>query len=238
MLKKILALAALLLAPLAASASQLPDYPFIHMAGTAKLYVAPDIGAIDFEIIAVDADPAAARQVVETRVGEVRALVEAQGLSTDGLEVRNVRQDLRKNQQGATPLYEVKCVVHLDVHDLAKWAALANGLLGLQNLDGFATAFDTSERDKIEASLGAQAVRDARRKSEALVTSFGRKLGPVAAVTTGSLKNLGNAMGLVRDDYSFRSNAGAQAQRVDRENIVNVTIIPMTLSVDAIFRIK
>lgn len=238
MLKTILALAALVFAPLAVSASQLPDYPFIHMTGNAKRYVPPDMGAIDFEIIAADADAAAARQLVETRVAEVRALVEAQGLTIDGLEVRNVRQDLRKNAGADAPhVYEVKCVVHLDVHDLTKWVALASGLLGMQDLDGFATAFDTSDRAKIEADLSAEAVRDARRKSEALANGFGRKLGAVTAVTPGSLKNLGNAMGLVRDEFSYRGN-DSQAQRVERENLVNVTIIPMAMSVDVIFRIK
>lgn len=238
MLKKILALAALLLVTLAASASQLPDYPFIHMTGSAKLYVPPDMGAMDFEIIAADPDPAVARQTVETRVAEVRALVETLGLPAEGLEVRNVHQDLRKSQPGETQVYEIKCGVHLDVHDLSKWAGLANGLLGMKNLDGFATTFDTSEREKIEADLGAQAVRDARRKSEALATGFGRKLGPVAAVTTGSLKNLGNAMGLVRDESNYSRNRDRNVQRVEREALGDVVIIPMGVSVDVIFRLK
>jgi uncharacterized protein YggE len=237
MLKKFLALAALL-APLAAPASQLPDYPFIHMTGSAKVFVPPDMGAFDFEIIAADADPAVARQVVETRVAEVRALVEAQGLSADALQVRDVHQDLRKNQQGDTQVYEVKCGVHLDVHDLSKWSALANGLIGMQNLDGFATAFDTSERQKVEMDLGAEAVQDARRKSEALAKGFGRKLGPVAGVTTGSLKNLGNAMGLVRDESNYSRGRDRNVQRVERENLADIVIIPMSLSVDVIFRLK
>jgi uncharacterized protein YggE len=239
MLKKIAVLAAFLLAPLAASASQLPEYPFIHMPGRAMMYVPPDKGAIDFEIIAAGAEAGAARQVVEARLAEVRALVEAQGLPAEGLEVRNVRQDLRKNPHGDTPgLYEVRCVVHIDVHDLSKWAALANGLLGMENLDAFATAFDTSERDKIEASLGAQALRDARTKADALAASLGRKLGPVTGLTTGSLKNLGNAMGLVRDDFAPARSQGAQAQRQERADIVNVVVIPLSLSADVIFRIK
>lgn len=238
MLKKFIALAALLLAPLAACASQLPDYPFIHMTGNAQLYVRPDTGAFDFEIVAADPDPAVARQVVETRVAELRALLEAQGLSADGLEVRNVHQDLRKNQQGDAQVYEVKCGVHLEVQDLSKWTALAGGMLGMKNLDGFATAFDTSERQKIEEELGAQAVRDARRKSEALAASFGRKLGPVSAVTTGSLKNLGNAMGLVRDDSGYGRGRSQNVKRVERESLADVIMIPMGLSVDVIFRLK
>jgi uncharacterized protein YggE len=240
MLHKTIAAIALLLASLAVSASQLPDYPFIHVTGGASTYVLPDIGTIDFEIIAADADPAAARSVVETRVGEIRALVEAQGLSADDLEVRDVRQELRKNQAHETPpVYEVRCTVHLKVRELTKWTGLAGGLLGMQNLDGFATAFDTTEHDKVETNLSGVAIRDAQRKAEALAAGFGRKLGPVSAVTPGSLKNLANAMGLVREDLTYRRDAQAsQAQRVDRDNLVNVIVFSMAMTVDVIFRIK
>jgi uncharacterized protein YggE len=239
MLKKFVALAALVFAPLVVSASQLPDYPFIHMTGNARLYVMPDSGAIDFEVIADDADPAAARKVVEDRVAEVRALVEAQGLAPESLQVHDVRQSLQRSPRGDAPAsYEVKCVVHIDVHEMSKWTGVAGGLLGMQNLDAFATTFDTSERDKIESDLAAQAVHDAQRKADALAKSFGRKLGPVSAVTTGALKNLGNAMGLVTNDFSSRRGTVAQAQRMDKENIVSITVIPMALSVDVIFRLK
>ncbi|GAB3428566.1 SIMPL domain-containing protein [Massilia solisilvae] len=239
MLKKVLALTTLLLAPLAVPASQLPDYPFIHITGTAQQYVQPDMGSIDFEVIAADADPAVALRAVQERVAEVRALVQAQGLEAESLEVRNVRQELRKNQRADGPaVVEVKCVVHLDVHDLAKWATLANGLLGMQNLDSFATAFDTSEREKIEAGLAADAVRDASRKAGALAAGLGRKLGPVTGLSTGALRNLGNAMGLVAADFGFRRKEAPQTQGSGRDNLVNVVMVPMALSVDAIFRLK
>jgi uncharacterized protein YggE len=239
MLKKFVAIAALLLASLAASASQLPDYPFIHMTGSAMQYVVPDSGAIDFEVIAADADPAVARKVVEDRVAEVRALVEAQGLATESLQVHDVRQSVQRTSRGDAPTaYEVRCVVHIDVTDMSKWAALGGGLLGVQNLDTFATAFDTTEREKIEADLGTKAVHDAQRKADALAKGFGRKLGPVTAVTPGALKNLGNAMGLVTNDFSSRRGTGPQAKRMDKENIIGISVIPMALAVDVIFRLK
>lgn len=238
MLKKIAILSALALAPFAVSASQLPDYPFIHVSGTASLYMIPDIGALDFEVVASDADPGAARAVVETRVAEVRALAEAQGLAVDDVEVRDVHQDIHKGESGAAvPVYDLKCVVHLNVRDLSKWGAIAGGLAGKPNLDAFATAFDASDRQKVEAELSAKAIRDARRRAEAIAAGFGRKLGPVAAVSAGSLKNLGNAMGLVQAGFYTRPSE-QKAQRVDPREILNINAVPLAQSVDVIFRIK
>ncbi|TFW33113.1 SIMPL domain-containing protein [Massilia horti] len=235
MIKKIALLMALALVSTTGSASQLPDYPFIHATGNALIFAMPDIGEIDFEIVATDADPAVARAVVEERVAEVRTLVEEQGLPVDDVAVRDVRQELHKSDS-PTPLYDVKCVVHLNVRDLSKWRAIAGGLVGKPNLGGFSTAFDSSERDKIEADLITQAIRDARRKGQVMAEGFGRKLGPVAGVTPGQLKNLGSVMGLVREDFTYQRSASAQ--QVDLKAIFEIQAMKLRQSVDVLFRFK
>jgi uncharacterized protein YggE len=238
MLKKIVASAALLLAPLAVSAADLPSYPFIHVTGSGMTYAQPDIGTVDFMISAEDADPAAARKVVEERAAQVRALVEAQGLPLDDAELRQVRQELRKPRPGeAAPVYVVSCNVHLNVRDLSKWAAIAGGLLGMQNLDQFAVAFDRTDHDKVEAELARAAIVDAREKAENLAAGFGRKLGPVTAVTPGTLKNLTYDMGLERNDFSSRRQSNAQ-RLDDPSGILYITILQFRQQVDVIYRIK
>lgn len=238
MLKKIALVCACALAPFATSASQLPDYPFIHVSSTAAQYVMPDIGTLDFEVVASDADPGAARAVVETRVAEVRALAEGLGLPEEDVEVRDVRQEIRKGDTAVVaPVYDLRCVVHLNVRDLSKWRAIAGGLAGKPNLDAFSTAFDTSEREKVEMDLAAQAIRDARRRGEAIAAGFGRKLGPVTAVTGGALKNLAQAMGLAPALPYARGNE-QKVQPVDPRELVNIIAFPLAQSVDVIFRIK
>jgi hypothetical protein len=96
MLKKIVAAAALVLLPVIASASDLPDYPFIHVSGNGSIYVPPDTGEVDFEAAAYGADPAEARKVVEARVAEVRALVASLGLADAAVEIRDIRKEIRK----------------------------------------------------------------------------------------------------------------------------------------------
>jgi uncharacterized protein YggE len=236
MLKKFALACAVLIAPVAV-ASQLPDYPFIHVTGSAWTVAIPDIGELDFEIAAAGADPAAARAAVEARIAEVQALVEEQGLPADDVAVRAVRQDIRKNEGTPdAPVYEVRCAVHLNVRDLSKWPALAGGLLAKPNLDGFAAAFGRTDQDRVDDEVTADAIHDARRRAEALAAGFGRKLGPVTAVTPGALKNLSNAMGLVPADFYPRG--GGKGPQVERADILSVTAVKLVRSVDVIFRIK
>jgi uncharacterized protein YggE len=236
--KKFVLVVALASLPFAASGSQLPEYPFIHVSGSAFTYAIPDIGELDFEIVATDPDPGAARAVVEARIAEINALMEQQGLPGDGVEVLDLRQFIRKGDPSATtPVYEIKCGVHLTVRDLTKWRAIAGALLAKPNLDGFATSFGATGRDKIEMELTAEAIRDARRRAEAMAAGFGRKVGAVAGVTSGALKNLAGAMGLVQADAFNRANS-TNPNRGERADIVNISTLKFMQPVDVIFRIK
>jgi uncharacterized protein YggE len=237
-LKQIVFVAGLVLAPIA-SASQLPEYPFIHVTGNAFTYAIPDTGELDFDIVATDADPAVARATVEARVAEIQALMEQQGFSADDVQVRDVRQNIRKDGDAAAtaPRYDIKCTVHLNVRNLTSWSAVTGGLLAKPNLDNFSTNFGASDRDKIETDLANEAIANARRRAEAMAAGFGRKLGPVTAVSPGALKNLTGSMGLMPTDFNGRSNS-SNANRVARGDIVNIVNLKFSQTVDVIFRIK
>jgi uncharacterized protein YggE len=238
MLKKIIAAAALVLISLAAQASQLPEYPFIHVSGNGWIYVPPDTGEIDFEVSAYDPAPDAARNVVEARVAEVRALVAGLGLADADVDIRDIRKEFRKPDPAQPGVlgYDIKCSVHIKVRDLAKWKELVSPLLNMPNLAGFMIGFDTSRREQVESELTAQAIKAAQRKAEAIAAGFGRKLGPVNAVSTGDLKNMTRAMGLAAADV-FRSRS-APATSYDREGLLMITTMTLSQSVDVIFRIK
>jgi uncharacterized protein YggE len=239
MLKKIVVAAALVFVPFAASASQLPDYPFIHASGNGVVYVAPDVGEIDFEISAHQADPEAARQVVEARIAEVRALVAALALPEADVQIRDVRKDMRKGEtaQAGVIEYDIKCGVHIKVADISKWKALVSPLINMANVDGFMTGFDTSKREQFEAELTGEAIKSARRKAEAMAAGLGRKLGPVSGVSSGDLKNVTRAMGMAASEPTrFTRDVGRN--EYDRDSLLLVTIMKLSQSVDVIFRIK
>ena len=239
MLKKIVAAAALVTVSFLASASQLPDYPFIHASGNGFAFVAPDVGEIDFDISAHNVDPEAARQVVEGRITEVRALVAELKLPEADVEIRDVRKEMRKadpSQPGVVQ-YDIKCGVHIKVADLSKWKALVSPLINMANLDAFMTGFDASKREQVEAELTGEAIKSARRKGEAIAAGFGRKLGPVSGVSVGDLKNMTRAMGLAASEPGRFTRTAGRGE-YDRDSLLMIGVMKLSQSVDVIFRIK
>lgn len=228
--------AGLALVATAATASAIPDYPFVHVTGSAFQAVPPDLGSIDFEIVAADADPAAARTVLETRVAEVRALAQQLGLDPADVTVREVRQALRK---GETGIYEVRCDVNISLSDLGKWRDLAGGLLGKPNLDGFASSFDLSTMGQVKDALVTQAIQDARHQAEVIAAASGRRVGVAMAATPEALKNVSTAMGLQREEFRGQhGNGRAAVQEVDGEQLLAIPAMKLNEQVDVIFRLE
>jgi uncharacterized protein YggE len=233
--------ASLLASSLPARAESLPSYPFIHVTGSAYQQVMPDIAALDFEAVALDADPAAARAVLEARIAEARALMQGLGLDPDDLVVREVRQSEPREKQPAAggPVYELRCDVHINVRNVSNWAALAGGLLGKPNLDGFASSFDLGNADQVGDQLVTQAIADARRRAGVMAAADGRRLGAMMAATPQDLKNLTTAMGLERGDFRYqRSQSNARPQDADREQLLMVQALKLSQPVDVIFRLE
>lgn len=238
MFKIVALIAALSTIAFSAAASDLPAYPFVHASGTGATSVIPDVGEIDFEIIAHDSDPAAARAVVESRIAQIRALAEGLGVPAEDVAIRDIRKDVKKgtDADGATPSYDLRSGVNIKVADLSKWAGLVGPLIDMPNLDGFATSFDTTEREKVETDLVALAMNTARRKAAAMAKGAGMKLGAVTAVTLGDLKNLSRAMGLAPNDMRYSGSGTRSAY--NRKDLLSIDIIKLAQPVDMIFRLK
>lgn len=233
---KTLALAVALL-PFCAHASNLPDYPFIHAGGEGYVMVVPDLGEIDFDISAYDPDPAAAVAVVAARVAEVRAvLADGEGAAAT---VRDPRKEMRKSSNpdpAATPDYDIRSSVHVVVRDLGKWRPIMQALLAMPNIDRMATTFGKADRVGAEQELTAAAVSDARRRADAMAAGFGRKVGAVTAISSGQLRNLTGAVGLMPGDV-YKAHAGI-APPADDKDFLAIDVLKWSQTVDMIFRIK
>lgn len=235
--------AALTLPAAPAVASSIPDYPFVHVTGSNFRVEMPDIATVDFQVVAADADPAAARAVIDARMAEVRELMQKLSIEEDDMQVREVRQSVRKerNADGA-PVYELSCDVHIRLRNTANWPALGGGLLGKPNLDSFAADFDLSTMEQVNDEMVAAAIADARRRAEVMAAAGGRRLGPMMAATPDALKKLGTTLGLERDEFKIERRARApsnqRAADIDRETFVMVQLLKLRQSVDIVFRLE
>ena len=240
----LMAAAALAVPASRATASTIPDYAFAHVTGSAFRVEIPDIASLDFQIVAADANPAAARGVIEARVGEIRALMQELSIDPEDMVVREVRQGIRKERAtDGTAVYELSADVKINVRNVANWARLAGGVLGKPNLDSFASAFDLSTMDKVNDELVAEAIVDARRRAEVMAEASGRRLGPVMAVTTDSLKKLGTTMGLEREEFRMPRTSGKgtgnqRAEDIDRETFLMIQMLKLRQSADVVFRLE
>ena len=233
-----LAFAAFVLAlalPAASQAAPLPSYPFVHVSADATRYTTPNIGALDFLVTALEADPGQARATIEARMAEVRALLQEQGIPLEDLETRDVRREPGRNGAGEATPQELRVSVHLIVRDLSKWRAVVAPLLDKPNLNSFSTSFDLVEREQVEAELMADALRDARRRAEIIARGARRKLGAVTGVTPGGVKNLGAALGLVRTDFSFQRSKPAN---VGARDFLQVDALKLMQPIDVVFRLE
>ncbi len=232
MFKRLACILALATLGAAAAASNLPEYPFAHVTGSARSYVAPDIGEIDFEIIINNASPEVAQTLMEERVAAVRAVLAEQSIPEADIQTRNVRREMSKDAS----MYALKCTVRVTVRDLTKWVPVVQPLLNMPNLDGFMTAFVASDREKIATELMTMAIKDARTKAVNIALGSGRKLGEVTAVSPGQLKNITTAMGLApsNDPYVRPVNRREQSNK----DFLMIEVQEFQQPVDVIFRLR
>jgi uncharacterized protein YggE len=226
---------ALLLMSSVVRANELPAYPFVHVSGTAYLNVVPDQGSVDFELVARDQKVEPAAAVVQHRAQDVRMLTDSLGIAAADIDIDNPRAEWAKDGTA----YVVKVQVHINVRDLAKWAALVQPILGMENVDGVMTAFDTSERTRVESDLLVQALADANRKAGVIAGGVGRRLGSVAGVSNSQLKNLTLALGLVPADFRYTHPDNADARQAKSvEQYLSVNALKFQQDVDVLYRMK
>jgi uncharacterized protein YggE len=239
MVLKALALTAVLvLARPAARAADLPSYPFIHVNAQGVTYVMPDTGEVDFVVNVTDADPEKVRAAAEERIAAVNAVVTRFGVAPVDVEAQNLQRNMRKAEGAApdgTPQYQIKCNVRIKVRTLASWSSIIDALLAMPNLDEFSTAFDTTEREKVEADLLEQALRNAHARAAGIAAGVGRRLGAAGGVTTGELRNVSRAMGMAAAD--FKAGPGVVVNN-DPASLRSVTVMRFAQPVDVIYSLK
>jgi uncharacterized protein YggE len=229
-MKRHLAAVLLLIHAVWAVASPLPDYPFVHTSGSAEIYVPPDHAVIDLVVTASDADAAQAHRAIEARLADLTAALAAQGVQGADVVPRQVRKELRRN--GEAVLADLKCGMQVQVRDLAKWREVMLVLLDKPDITDLATSFRTSERERIDRQLMADALKDARHKAELAAATLGKKLGDATAVSPGPLRNLGSALGLAGGDPGRMTVGGTPG------DMLQIQALRMVQNVDVVFRLK
>ncbi|MDY7537812.1 SIMPL domain-containing protein [Undibacterium sp. 5I1] len=239
MLKLILSFFIILACTNNSEASQLPEYPFIHTSGFAYAKVQPDFGEILFEINVIDTDPDVAFNNAAARITDIKTLLAQQNIAENDIVIRDLKRSVSKtdgSQSPSTSLVELSSNIYIKVRDLSHWQAIMLPILKLKNLDKFGTAFDISERGKIELDLAGEAIKDAQRKASSLVNIAGKRLGAVMAISESRIKSLGSSFGVVSEN-TYSQDGDTRLQTVG-EDLLRVPPIKLQATIDVMFELK
>lgn len=224
---------------LASQASPLPDYPFVTASGKADIWMAPDIGEFQFDVVAQHADAAQALTAMGKISAELGAMWSQRGIDAADIEAFDLSQKtLPLNQaKEADPrlAYVVARHFKVRVHDLAQWPDLLAAVLGRDGIDNLRVAFDRSDREQIEAKLTLAAAGNARDNAVALATAFGRKPGAAVAISQAPFDRLGAPFGFGASDARTKDATSAPADALIQ---AVPAAIPFTQAVNAVFRLK
>lgn len=185
-MRRLLALAALVIAPSAGPAlAEPPPPPAVTVSGEGVATAAPDIAIIQSGVVtraqtagAALKDNAAAMTKVLAAIKQ--AGVEDRDVGTSGLSVQP-QYDYGDNSGGPRApklvAYEVRNTVTIRSRAVDRLGALVDTLVqaGSNQIDNL--AFDVSDRDRRLDEARKEAIEDARRKAEIFAKAAGAKLG-------------------------------------------------------------
>ena len=202
-MKKILAIAVVVVGAGLAQGSSIPDFPFVFAMGQAEKELPPDTAKMTFYVKAFHEVSSNAVAKVTARSIEVINFLGKQGfgkgsLVTYELSKSEVRE--RKEYQQLKVLgYEATRRFELTFDDIPKYDLVARTLFKTDDVSDISTTFGRKDQKEIEAALLAEACADAKRSAAAMATGFGKTIGAAHCISKQGFGNIGVVFGLGGD---------------------------------------
>ena len=231
-----------LCAALGAQASPLPEYPFVTASGKAQVWLAPDIGELQFDLGAQSPSSEDAAAELEALATTVLAALAERGIPEADIEcfdlAKKTTQLSRPTASGITQTYSLARHFRVQVRDLAQWQPLVASLVGLDHVENMSVSFDRTDRDRVNTKLMAEAAQDAHGNGALLAESFGRKLGPVQAITRAPLDKLAAPFGLQESAAPAGVRTATPPAAASTARYAVPLNLAFTQAVHAVFRLK
>jgi uncharacterized protein YggE len=223
----------------AAYGSPLPDYPLAYAIGAAKTNIAPNTATVNYRVVVRDKDATKATQAIQSRSADTIALLLKEGVKKEDIvafEVeKNVVQDSENQKRLEFLGYEVARPTRFTIQDFEKYQTIISTLMKMPDVVDIRTTFDRTDRKSIEATLVAQAVADAKTKTQVLLDGAGQRIVKLRALSEYGFYDLAGTFGLESRMSSGRA-AGATAQPA--ETLFAPTTIEFHSSVSVIYEIE
>lgn len=215
-----------------ASGAALPSHPFVSTSGKAQLWMRPDIGEVRFEAGVQDGSAEAAAVQLQELSARAMQLLAEHGVQETDIESYEVEKKTVPIDGEKPAAYSMGRLIHARVRDLAQWPDLIARLVEMEHITNISSSFDRTDGNDINTQLMAAAADDARNKGNSLAKAFGRKLGPVVAVSRGPLAQVAAPF---LDLHQGRESRGT-APQTGKYSVPDS--IPYSQTVNAIFVLK
>lgn len=188
-----------------ATASPLPDYPFVFVSGSADVKLPPDTCQVSFQITVRDKNPTNGLQTVETRSAEILALLAQNKIKPEDIVAYEIGKEMIRNYEKRDQFefqgYEITRRIQFTLHEMQKYEPIMKALLTLPDVAGLGSHFDRTDRKTVEARLTAQAVANARDKAELLAQAAGQRIAKLRAISQNDFDNLAAEFGLGENEH-------------------------------------
>jgi uncharacterized protein YggE len=212
----------------------LPNFPFLHVGGTASKNLPPDMAKLEFRLKVYDQKSEIVGQKLSACEQAIFTVLNAASISPADIIAGDISKEVIQArgsdyQKREIEGYLLERPVTVTIRDLKSLSAVYDKLLAQDNLEELKANFDCSDRVNIEASLAEAACRDARRKADALAKGFGRVVVSVYGISDNTIGPM-----IVRMENRYGSNAvfSANAGGLSRGVPSTITFIA---TVDALF---
>lgn len=232
-------LAFFLISSVVATASPLPEYPFVQVNGSAERKVAPDKATITFrvKVYETEAERAYRKQadVADTVLGHAAKLgLPVEAAVAEAIEKAAVRREDDNGKEFEIIGYETNRKVRINVDDLEKFPPLIEFLYAQSNIEDIAATFGSKQETTIRQELTSEACQLATASAERLAKGFGRRLGTVRAVSEQPIAGIRDMLGFAGERFAF----GADVRLSGRDFRVIPATIDFQKTVYAVFAIE
>lgn len=213
-------------------ASPLPDFPFVAVTGQSTKQVAPDSAKLTFYVTTFHQTAEVAHTQLLKTSQDLLALLKANGVSVEQITAYELEKNVkRKRDEQYNDLdilgYDLNRRFEVRLPTLKQYPALMAQLYASEYVHNLETAFDTSERDRIEIALIATASAEARKKASQMAEGLGVNIHSVFAFNdTGSFNNIFATFGV-----SGAANGHVSMMMRDGEERQQQVLVPQFIEI-------
>jgi uncharacterized protein YggE len=221
------------------SAADLPNFPFLHVTGTATRALPANMAELDFELTELTTSPQLSFEQLVKDSDEIYSQLIALGVAAEDIHAAEIKRYISPVEYLDTPENEKKFrlirTFHVVVRKLDQWNSIISRLTEKAYLGNFNLAFGRNDLNLIQTELIQLAAIDAKQQAQDMAAAFSVKLGAPSAISRSALSSLSSELGVA-------GQVKVQAVRLESKPTTRDFSVPAELKyqqlVNVIYRLK